>query len=323
MSEQDINAEDIAVDDDHAADGTAGVVVDDASPAVDKDNVAASDIDDDEGEEEVVSLAVDEEAASDSELDVDEDQEDASDLDIDDDDHEDEVVTLAVDEEAVSDSELDVHEDDDEEAAPDLEVDVDEDEEDASDLEDVDEGEEEDETPRPDGTEWYVIHSYSGYENKVQKNLQHRIESMGMQDQIFQIVVPTEEEVELRDGQRRTIERRVFPGYILVEMVLNEDSWYVVRNTPGVTGFVGSGNNPTALRQEEVDNILKRMDAEAPKIKVSFKVGQKVRIVEGPFEDFMGTVDEIDFDRTRVRVLVNFFGRETPIELDFLQVERA
>jgi len=275
MSEQDINVEDIAVDDD-------------------------------EGEDEVVSLAVDEERASDSELDVaeDEEEEDASDLDIDDD--EDEVVSLAVDEEGASDSELDVAEDEEEEEASD------------SDSDEVEE-----ETPRPDGTEWYVIHSYSGYENKVQKNLEHRIDSMSMHDQIFQIVVPTEEEVELRDGQRRTIERRVFPGYILVEMLLNEDSWYVVRNTPGVTGFVGSGNNPTPLRQEEVDNILKRMDAEAPKIKVSFKVGQKVRIVEGPFEDFMGTVDEIDFDRTRVRVLVNFFGRETPIELDFLQVERA
>ncbi len=177
--------------------------------------------------------------------------------------------------------------------------------------------------PRPEGTEWYVIHSYSGYENKVQKNLLHRIESMGMQDKIFQVVVPTEEEVELRDGHRRTVERRVFPGYILVEMVIDEDSWYVVRNTPGVTGFVGSGTKPTALLPEEVDKILKRMDAEAPKIKVNFKVGQKVRIVEGPFEDFMGTVDEIDLDRARVRVLVNFFGRETPIELDFLQVERA
>lgn len=177
--------------------------------------------------------------------------------------------------------------------------------------------------PRPDGTQWYVIHSYSGYENKVQKNLFHRIESMGMQDKIFQVVVPTEEEVELRDGQRRTIERRVFPGYILVEMLLDEDSWYVVRNTPGVTGFVGSGTKPTSLRQDEVDKIIKRMDAEVPKIKVSFKVGQKVRIVEGPFEDFMGTVDEIDIERARVRVLVNFFGRETPIELDFLQVERA
>jgi len=177
--------------------------------------------------------------------------------------------------------------------------------------------------PRPEGTEWYVIHSYSGYENKVQKNLLHRIESMNMQDKIFQVIVPTEEEVELRDGQRRTIERRVFPGYILVEMIIDEDSWYVVRNTPGVTGFVGSGNKPIPLRQDEVDKILKRMDAEAPKIKVSFKVGQKVRIVEGPFEDFMGTVDEIDLDRARVRVLVSFFGRETPIELDFLQVERA
>jgi transcriptional antiterminator NusG len=307
MSEQDINAEDIAVDDDHAATDTEGIVADDASPVVDNDNASDSTIDND-GEEEVVSRVVDEEEASDSASDVDEDEEDASSTDIND-EGEEEVVSRVVDEEEASDSASD----------------VDEDEEDASDLDidDEEEEEEEEETPRPDGTEWYVIHSYSGYENKVQKNLQHRIESMGMQDQIFQIVVPTEEEVELRDGQRRTIERRVFPGYILVEMLLNEDSWYVVRNTPGVTGFVGSGNNPTPLRQEEVDNILKRMDAEAPKIKVSFKVGQKVRIVEGPFEDFMGTVDEIDFDRTRVRVLVNFFGRETPIELDFLQVERA
>ncbi len=176
---------------------------------------------------------------------------------------------------------------------------------------------------RPEGTAWYVIHSYSGYENKVKQNLLHRIESMGMQNKIFQVVVPTEEEVELKDGQRRTIERRVFPGYVLVEMVMDEDSWYVVRNTPNVTGFVGFGNKPTPLRQEEVDKILKRMDAEAPKIKVSFKVGQKVRIVEGPFEDFMGTVDEIDLERARVRVLVSFFGRETPIELDFLQVERV
>jgi transcriptional antiterminator NusG len=175
---------------------------------------------------------------------------------------------------------------------------------------------------RPEGTAWYVIHSYSGYENKVRQNLLHRIESMDMQNKIFQVVVPTEEEVELRDGQRRTIERRVFPGYVLVEMVMDEDSWYVVRNTPNVTGFVGFGNKPTPLRQEEVDKILKRMDAEAPKIKVSIKVGQKVRIVEGPFEDFMGTVDEIDLERARVRVLVSFFGRETPIELDFLQVER-
>jgi transcriptional antiterminator NusG len=177
--------------------------------------------------------------------------------------------------------------------------------------------------PRPDGTAWYVVHSYSGYENKVKKNLEHRIESMGMHNQIFQVVVPTEEEVELRDGQRRTTERRVFPGYILVEMVMNDDTWYVVRNTPGVTDFVRSGAKPVPLRADEVDKILRRMEAEAPKIKVSFRVGQKVRITEGPFEDFMGTVDAIDTDRARVRVLVSMFGRETPIEVDFLQVERA
>ncbi|MCB0210032.1 MAG: transcription termination/antitermination protein NusG [Anaerolineae bacterium] len=201
-----------------------------------------------------------------------------------------------------------------------LEEDIDETLDDDAEFDD--EGDESSEK-RPSDTGWYVIHSYSGYENKVQKNLMHRIESMGMQDSIFQIVVPTEEEVELKDGHRRTVERRVFPGYILVEMVLDEDSWYVVRNTPGVTGFVGSGNKPTPLRQDDVDKILKRMEAEAPKVKVSFRVGDRVRIVEGPFEDFMGTVDELDLDRTRVRVLVNFFGRETPIDLDFLQVERT
>jgi len=173
-----------------------------------------------------------------------------------------------------------------------------------------------------DGRAWYVIHSYSGYENKVKKNLEHRIESMGMQNQIFQVVVPTEEEVELRDGQRRTTERRVFPGYILVQMIMNDDSWYVVRNTPGVTGFVGSGTKPVPLRPEEVEKIMKRMEAEAPRIKVGFRLGQKVRVVEGPFEDFMGTVDEISMEKGKVRILVSFFGRETPVELDFLQVEK-
>jgi transcriptional antiterminator NusG len=183
-------------------------------------------------------------------------------------------------------------------------------------------GSEEEPLGSPDA-KWYVVHSYAGYEKKVQKNLEYRIQSMGMEDQIFQVVVPTEEEVELKDGVRRVTERRVFPGYILVEMAMNEESWYVVRNTPGVTGFVGSGNKPIPLREEEVNRILKRMEAEAPKIKVNFKIGQKVRIVEGPFEDFMGAVDAIDLDRARVRVLVNFFGRETPVELDFLQVERT
>ncbi len=174
-----------------------------------------------------------------------------------------------------------------------------------------------------DGRSWYVIHCYSGYENKVRYNLEQRIESMGMKDKIFDVIVPTEEEIEVKEGKRRTVERRVFPGYILVQMLLTEDSWYVVRNTPGVTGFVGMGNTPTPLRPEEVQQILKRMEAEAPKIKVTFKPGQKVRIVDGPFNDFVGTVAEIDMDRAKVRVMVSFFGRETPVELDFLQVEKV
>jgi transcriptional antiterminator NusG len=177
--------------------------------------------------------------------------------------------------------------------------------------------------PEDDGRNWYVIHCYSGYENKVRHNLEQRIESMGMKNKIFDVIVPTEEEIEVRDGKRRTVERRVFPGYILVQMIMDEDSWYVVRNTPGVTGFVGMGNTPTPLRPEEVQQILKRMEAEAPKIKVTFKSGQKVRIIDGPFNDFLGTVAEIDMDRAKVRVMVSFFGRETPVELDFLQVEKV
>jgi transcription termination/antitermination protein NusG len=174
-----------------------------------------------------------------------------------------------------------------------------------------------------DGRAWYVVHCYSGYENKVRHNLEQRIESMGMKDKIFDVVVPTEEEIEVKEGKRRTVERRVFPGYILVNMILSEESWYVVRNTPGVTGFVGMGNTPTPLRPEEVTQIIKRMEAEAPRIKVTFKSGERVRIVDGPFNDFRGTVSEIDMERAKVRVMVNFFGRETPVELDFLQVEKA
>ncbi|MFQ6015885.1 MAG: transcription termination/antitermination protein NusG [Anaerolineae bacterium] len=170
---------------------------------------------------------------------------------------------------------------------------------------------------------WYVVHSYCGYENKVKKNLEQRIESMQMQDRIFQVVVPTEEEVEIRDGQRLTLERRVFPGYILVDMIMDDDSWYAVRNTPGVTGFVGMGSKPTPLRAEEVDRIMKRMEAETPRVKVSFRIGQNVRITEGPFADFIGTVDEINLEKGKVRLLVSFFGRETPVELDFVQVEKV
>ena len=182
--------------------------------------------------------------------------------------------------------------------------------------------EEKAEKAEPEGKAWYVIHSYSGYEDKVKRNLEQRIESMGMQDKIFRVVVPTEEEIEVRDGQRRITKRKIFPGYILVEMIMTDDSWYVVRNTPGVTGFVGMGNKPTPLRPEEVQRILKRMEAEAPKVKVTFRPGQRVRIIDGPFTDFVGTVDEINEERGKVRVLVSFFGRETPVELDFLQVEK-
>ena len=179
------------------------------------------------------------------------------------------------------------------------------------------------------GRRWYVIHTYSGYENKVKKNLEHRIESMDVRDQIFQVVIPTEEEIEIRDGQRRTVSRKLYPGYVMVEMIelhegdeLSNKAWYVVRNTPGVTGFVGSGNKPVPLDDAEVKSILRTMQAEEPKVKVSFQVGQMVRIVDGPFADFNGQVDAIDPAKGKVRVLVSFFGRETPVELDLLQVER-
>ncbi len=174
-----------------------------------------------------------------------------------------------------------------------------------------------------DGRAWFVVHCYSGYENKVRHNLEQRIESMGMKDRIFDVVIPTQEEIEVKDGKRRSIERHVFPGYVLVNMVMSEESWYVVRNTPGVTGFVGMGNDPIPLRPEEVSQILRRMEAEAPTIKVTYKPGETVRIIDGPFNDFHGTVDEIDMERSKVRVMVNFFGRSTPVELDFLQVEKV
>lgn len=173
-----------------------------------------------------------------------------------------------------------------------------------------------------DGRRWYVIHTYSGYENKVKQNLEHRIDSMEMRDQIFRVIVPTEEEIEIKNGQRRTVHKKVFPGYVLVQMNMTESSWYVVRNTPGVTSFVGHGNRPTPLEDTEVKLILKQMEEEAPKVRVSYQVGQAVKITDGPFTDFEGIVDAIDHERGRVRVLVSFFGREAPVELDFLQVTR-
>jgi transcriptional antiterminator NusG len=180
-----------------------------------------------------------------------------------------------------------------------------------------------------EGRAWYVIHTYSGYENKVKTNLEHRIQTMDAKDLIFQVVVPTEDEIEIRDGQRRTVARKIFPGYVLVQMIeLREDdvessrAWFVVRNTPGVTGFVGSGTKPVPLEPAEVKRILRQMRVEAPKVKVGFIIGQSVRIVDGPFQDFVGQVDDINLEKGKVKVLVSFFGRETPVELDFLQVER-
>lgn len=170
---------------------------------------------------------------------------------------------------------------------------------------------------------WYVVHTYSGYEGKVKKNLEQRIESMGMQNKIFQVIVPTEERLERREGQRRITEHRIFPGYVFVEMIMDEDSWYVVRNTPGVTGFVGIGNKPSPLPNEEVEKIMKRIESAEPRIEVNIRRGQRVRIKEGPFAEFMGTVDDVDAERGKARILVSFFNRETPIEVDLLQLERA
>ena len=187
------------------------------------------------------------------------------------------------------------------------------------------------------GRAWYVIHTYSGYEDKARTNLEQRIKSMDAEDLIFHVVVPSVDEIEIRDGARRTVPRKIFPGYVLVQMIeMRQDdpdageqdkarsskAWTVVRNTPGVTGFVGSGASPTALDEPEVRSILKQMRAEEPRIKVGFQLGQSIRVTDGPFVDFVGTVDEINVEKGKVRVLVSFFGRETPVELDFLQVER-
>jgi len=166
------------------------------------------------------------------------------------------------------------------------------------------------------------VHTYSGYENKVKTNLEHRIESMSMKDRIFAIVVPTEEEVELKDGHKVTTKRKIFPGYVLVEMIMGEDAWYVVRNTPGVTGFVGSGNKPIPLQEHEVKTIIKQMKVDTPKVKVGYNVGQSVKIIDGPFSEFMGVVDEINAEKGKIKVLVSFFGRETPVELEFNQIAR-
>ena len=172
------------------------------------------------------------------------------------------------------------------------------------------------------GKNWFVIHTYSGHEDRVKKNLEQRIKLIDSEDEISQIVVPTEEEVEVRSGQRRTVAKKILPGYVLVKMRMSDQSLNIVLNTPGVTGFVGSGNKPIPLKEEEVNQILKQMDAETPRVKVGFKQGQSVRVTDGPFTDFVGVVDDISAGKGKVKVLLSLFGRETPVELDFLQVEK-
>ena len=182
----------------------------------------------------------------------------------------------------------------------------------------------------PEGEQayWYVIHTYSGYENKVRQNLMHRVETMDVADRIFEVIVPTQDEIEIKNSQRQTVQRKVFPGYVLVKMIMDNETWGVVRNTPGVTSFVGTGmvtgatQKPSPLTDEEVQSIMKGMTAEAPKVKVSLSMGDAVRIMDGPFQDFRGVIDEINQEKGKIKVLVSFFGREVPVELDFLQVER-
>jgi len=172
------------------------------------------------------------------------------------------------------------------------------------------------------GTHWFVIHTYSGYEERVKKNLEQRIKFLDSGGDILQVVIPTEDEIEVRNGQRRTVTKKILPGYVLVQMKMSDQSWGVVRNTPGVTGFVGNVGKPTPLQEEEVSQILKQMAAETPRVKVGFRRGQSVRVTDGPFIDFVGLVDEINPEKGKVKVLLSLFGQETPVELDFLQVEK-
>ncbi len=172
------------------------------------------------------------------------------------------------------------------------------------------------------GTNWYAIHTYSGYEDAVARNLRQRIESMDMEDKIFNVVVPIEKKIKIKNGKRRTVEEKIYPGYVLVEMIVTDDSWYVVRNTPRVTGFVGAGTTPTPLSDEEMEELLKRMGQDEPKFKIEAAIGDPVKITDGPFKDFDGKISEIDHEKGKLKVLVNVFGRDTPIELDSLQIKK-
>lgn len=172
---------------------------------------------------------------------------------------------------------------------------------------------------------WYVVHTYSGYENKVKANLEARVETMGMQDKIFRVIVPEEEETDFKDGKKRTVMKKTFPGYVLVEIIMTDDSWYVVRNTPGVTGFIGSsggGAKPTPLLEEEVEFILRQMGVDDGIADLGVEVGELVEVLDGPFENMQGKVDEIDSAKQKVKVTVDMFGRETKMELDFAQIKK-
>jgi transcriptional antiterminator NusG len=169
---------------------------------------------------------------------------------------------------------------------------------------------------------WYVLHTYSGYENKVKKTIESRIDALDLKERVYEIVVPTQDEIEIKAGQRHTVQRKVFPGYVLVRMEMDDDTWYALRNTPGVTGFINIDNKPVPLEDSAVQAIMKGMTAEAPVVKMSFAIGDTVRIIDGPFADFRGEIDEINNEKGKIRVLVSFFGRETPVELDFLQAEK-
>jgi len=172
------------------------------------------------------------------------------------------------------------------------------------------------------GAHWYVIHTYSGHENKVAATLKQKIKATGMEERIFEVLVPTQEKIEVREGKKQTVQEKIFPGYLLVQMILNDETWHTIRSTPGVTGFVGTGNKPTPLVEKEVETIKKFSEFEAPTYKASFTLGEAVKIVDGPFSEFLGTVDEINEEKGKVKVLVSIFGRETPVELDFLQVAK-
>jgi len=173
------------------------------------------------------------------------------------------------------------------------------------------------------GRNWYAIHTYSGYEEAVARNLLQRIESMGMKDKIFNVIVPKEKKIKIKNGKRTVVEEKIYPGYVLVEMIVTDDSWYVVRNTPRVTGFIGAATTPIPISKEEIERLKKRMEAKEPEYKIDVKVGDLVKIIDGPFKDFDGKVSSIDKERGKIKVLVNMFGRDTPVELDYLQIKKV